>query len=477
MKKFLGLLLLLLTGYHLSSQSLFTRTYGSQGQFNLSRSLAISADSNFIMFGSTAGWGAVNGDMALVKTDTSGNTLWEHIYGNAATEEGVSVKALPDNGFILTGVTNESPNGDYNIRVIRTDALGDTIWTKTYGSSAWDIVEEIAVLSDGGFALAATTYEEPYNTGTFYLLRLDANGNLLWENRLNRGTNNLASSVDELPDGSLLLAGRGKLPGRTDTDILLVKYSPTGDTLWSKFYGDYENEWAADVAYSTDLRICLAGNKTQFSGNTREFLITVNENGTPLNVNDFSDSRQLEMQSVRFVEENNSFVFSANYQAPTVMRATVYRYTVLLDYLCSAPMNVLSNSYASEAIAVLGSYLLMTGTFNQVAPGVSSFVLMKTTMNCLWNDNVTVGLNETVLVNISPEIYPNPTEGKLHVDIAREPLLVRVTDLNGREVDLSFNYSDARLTIATDALEPGMYMLHLQHKNAPSSYHRFIRSR
>ena len=79
------------------------------------------------------------------------------LYGNDATEDGVSIRALNDNGAIFIGTSNDNSIGDYNIIVTRVDSLGEILWTKVLGSPSWDIAKEIIQLNDGGFAIASTT--------------------------------------------------------------------------------------------------------------------------------------------------------------------------------------------------------------------------------------------------------------------------------------------------------------------------------
>jgi len=113
MRKFIYTLIFIqLSFFTLQAQTLFTKTYGAFGEFNMSRSVAQSLDGNYLFLGSTGGWGAVNGDIALVKTDTLGNIIWTKLYGNDASEDGISIRALNDNGSIFIGTTNDNSDGD-----------------------------------------------------------------------------------------------------------------------------------------------------------------------------------------------------------------------------------------------------------------------------------------------------------------------------------------------------------------------------
>ena len=473
MKRLILFTMLIALGMNDSNAQVFTHTYGEPGEFNSSRAVIETKDSNFAFVGSTAGWGAVNGDMLLVKTDTSGTMLWNRVYGNEATEEGVSLISLNDNGFVLLGITNESPDGDYDLRIIRTNDIGDTIWTRTLGTSSWDIPEEVIALSDGGFLIAANTYAAPHANGTFYLIKLDANGQSVWEHQLNRGFSAQVHGVLEMPDGTIMAGGAGTQTGATQNDFLLCKYSALGDTVWTKYYGGAQEEWIADIALSADLRICLAGNKTQVEGNTREFLITVDENGAILNTNDFDSERIIEMQSVYYCDFNNSFVFSGDYTSFSLKRASTFRYTVLLDYLCNLSISDLGSSNATDAISTHNGYMLMTGNYNTIGPGVSSVFVLKSHMDCSFQNTIDVGLADLEETG-SSRVYPNPSQGTFAIELTTAPKSIQLNDVQGRSISIETVYTNGKLSVHTSAIAPGLYVLSIRTMDNRISNHRIM---
>ena len=463
----------------LQGQTLFTKTYGAFGEFNVGQSVVSTSDSGYVFLGSTGGWGAVNGDMALVKTDSLGNTLWEHIYGNEFTEQGISVKRISNGRFILAGITNEGAAGDYNIRLVQVDSFGEEIWSKTIGGSAWEIVEEVIELSDGGFAIAATTYEEPFGNGTMYIIRIDSMGNVVWENKFPDGSSNSVGGIDELTDGSIYLGGRGIQNGHTDYDMLLVKYSSTGEILWSNYYGDIQNEAIIDITHSPENRICLAGNKTQNEGNTREIIYVVDTTGVVTNINDFNSPRMIDVKSVFYSPTDSSFVIAANHISDIETRATIYKFDYFLNYVCYASANSIKNSYVGEAVVTNDGFIVMNGTYDFVAPGLSSFFLMKTTLNCTANLNVVIGIEEHdngEEKNINP--FPNPSSGCFSLRLDNEPEFIDLIDLTGKTIPLSKSYHGEVLSIDAGFIAPGMYILKTRSsRNSPITYQSVIISR
>ncbi|MDP7512334.1 MAG: hypothetical protein QF587_01145, partial [Candidatus Marinimicrobia bacterium] len=61
------------------------------------------------------------------------DTAWTKTFGGSADDKGYSVQQTTDSGYIITGYTNTYGSGDYDVYLIKSDSLGDTLWTKTFG--------------------------------------------------------------------------------------------------------------------------------------------------------------------------------------------------------------------------------------------------------------------------------------------------------------------------------------------------------
>src|SRR5256885_10722757 len=92
-----------------------------------------TTDSNLIMIGSTYSYGAGNSDILLVKTNKVGDTLWTKIYGGTSVEYGYDVRQTSDGGYILCGQSSTWNPGNYDAYLIRINSNGDTLWTKVIG--------------------------------------------------------------------------------------------------------------------------------------------------------------------------------------------------------------------------------------------------------------------------------------------------------------------------------------------------------
>jgi hypothetical protein len=119
---------------------------------NECNNVILTSDNGFLLVG-----GKVNSgysDVLLIKTDAGGNPIWQRTYGGATSDEAYSVRQLPDGGFAIAGNTTSFGAGGYDMYVLRTNALGDTLWTRTFGGSNDDRGFSLERAQDGGIVVA-----------------------------------------------------------------------------------------------------------------------------------------------------------------------------------------------------------------------------------------------------------------------------------------------------------------------------------
>ncbi|MFH1863260.1 MAG: hypothetical protein ABH878_10670, partial [bacterium] len=141
-----------------------------------------TSDGGFIITGKSEPLGSGFGDLYLVRTDDDGDTLWTRLYGGREGDCGYGVAETTDGGFIVTGVTNEGMYGLYgDLYVLKTDAGGDTIWTRSYNWGAIDRGNGV-LQTEAGDYLIAGLYDGAFTApeGDAFLMKLDPDGNTIW---------------------------------------------------------------------------------------------------------------------------------------------------------------------------------------------------------------------------------------------------------------------------------------------------------
>jgi hypothetical protein len=237
--------LILSINFVCASSTIWTKTYG-----------AGSATAYSMVMTSDGGY-ALAGDGLLVKTDASGDMLWNKTYLGGLI---YSVVQTSDGGYALGG-TAESSNGDYDFWLIKTDAQGIMLWNKTYGgpdNEAANSPNSLVVTSDGGLALAGYTGVF-YEHLDFWLVKTDSNGDMLWNKTYGGSTFNSCSDLTETSDGGFALVGSTAYGFVGSSDLLLVKTDFTGTTEWSKTYPGSANS----LIETSDKGFAMAGSVSE----------------------------------------------------------------------------------------------------------------------------------------------------------------------------------------------------------------------
>ena len=233
--------------------------------------------------GITSSFGAGELDVWLVRTDATGDTLWTRTYGGSSDDFGFSVQQTADGGFVVAGYTYSFGAGNADVWLIRTDTNGDTLWTRTYGGNGQDLGHSVQQTADGGFALAGS--------GDAWLIRTDAQGDTLWTRTYSGSGWAVGRSVQQTADGGFVVAGETNSSGTGSADLWLIRTDANGNTLWTRAYGgpNGDNGWC--VQQTSDGGFIVSGTADFGSfgaGHDDVWLIKTDSLGhtTPLGVSD-----------------------------------------------------------------------------------------------------------------------------------------------------------------------------------------------
>jgi hypothetical protein len=168
--------------------------------------------------------GYTDGDALLLVTDANGDTIWTQTYGGPNTDHFFSVQQTNDSGYMAVGATVSFTGTDYDLYIVRTNKYGDTLWTKTYGSSADDDYGLSISASHNGFVITGFYAWSPmFYTSELYLLRIDNDGNELWAMTITYGSECHGESVQPTADGGYVVAGWTSPYPPYDCDFLILK--------------------------------------------------------------------------------------------------------------------------------------------------------------------------------------------------------------------------------------------------------------
>jgi hypothetical protein len=234
-----------------SAQTNWARTYGGTS-VDMGNSVQQTADGGYIITGETESFGAGVYDVYLVETNAAGDTLWTRTYGGPSNDEGYSVQQTTDGGFIVAGFTESFGAGGDDVYLIKTDAQGDTLWTRTYGGTDDDRGNSVRQTVDGGYIIAGWTYSFGAGDSDVYVIKTDAHGDTIWTRTYGGPGLDVGNTVQQTADGGYIIAGTTKSFGVGWSDVWLIKTSASGDTLWTRTYGGPYIDRGNSVQQTTD---------------------------------------------------------------------------------------------------------------------------------------------------------------------------------------------------------------------------------
>jgi hypothetical protein len=208
-----------------NGDSLWSRTFGGS-QDDVCASLHQTLDGGYVLVGSTESYGSGEGDIWLVKADTNGDSLWSRTFGGGSDETGYQVQQTPDSGYFIAGATRSFGSGWFDAWIVKTDASGDSIWSRTFGGSEADFLPAMRQTMDGGYVLAGMSFSFRIGLSNFWAVKTNVDGDSLWSLILGGSSSDACFSVQQSSDGSFMLAGGSYSYGAGHSDFWIVKTGP-----------------------------------------------------------------------------------------------------------------------------------------------------------------------------------------------------------------------------------------------------------
>jgi hypothetical protein len=258
------------------------KTYGGTGD-DQGKALIATTDGNYMITGRTNtpnGNSATNYDAFLLKVDPSGTEIWTKYYGGGIYESGRALTQTADDGYALAGITNSFGSGMGDVYVVRTNSTGDTLWTKWYGGPNIDDGNEILTTPDGGFVISAET--KSFGAGDFdvQLFKTDGNGSVVW-NELYGGTEkDISHMLQKTSDGGYILGCISRSFGWIEPEMWLIKTNNSGGVAWETSYGSFDHEHLYAAKQTADGGYMVVGHSKSYGPNMKAMFLKLNDSGT-----------------------------------------------------------------------------------------------------------------------------------------------------------------------------------------------------
>lgn len=262
---------------------LWSKTYGGAGD-DLAISLIQTFDGNYVISGYTDSYGTGNSDVYCLKMDQNGDTIWTKTYGSTGSDQCNSAIECSDGGLFFVGYTPNLLSGYWDVFCIKTDLQGDTVWTRTFNKKNANSGFSAVQTTDGGYLIAATTSTYSVsNSKDVFVIKLNEFGDSLWTKTIDKGLDDWGSCVVELGNGDLVVSGRTNSMGYGGYDTFIARYNSSGDEIWFKNYGGTADDSGGKIIVTNDSSIVFSGTTYSFGHGAGDlYLIKTNLNGDTL---------------------------------------------------------------------------------------------------------------------------------------------------------------------------------------------------
>lgn len=177
------------------------------------------------------------GEAYLIITDSSGLMHANKVYPTTYGSVGYAIAQANQSNYIISGSKKTSTGLTSDIYLLRTDSVGDTLWTKTYDNSQSDASWAVEQTTDSGFITAGVTFNNATFKDNVYLIKTNTTGDSIWKKQYGGATDCFANSVQQTTDGGYIIAGSAADPANISYNVYLIKTDQNGDTLWTRQFG------------------------------------------------------------------------------------------------------------------------------------------------------------------------------------------------------------------------------------------------
>lgn len=147
---------------------------------------------------------------------------WQKSVGGTGDDESSSVQQTSDGGFIVAGESHSNDNdvsgnhGQADFWIVKLDATGNIEWQKPLGGSFSDFASSIQQTTDGGFIVAGysksndgdvTGHHGTTATNDYWVVKLDSVGTIEWEKSLGGTLTDFGTSIQQTADSGFVVAG------------------------------------------------------------------------------------------------------------------------------------------------------------------------------------------------------------------------------------------------------------------------------
>ncbi len=467
-------------------------TYGGVS-YDHSREIQSTNDGGYILVGSTGSFGNGSSDIYLLKIDSACSLQWSKAIGGNEVEWGYSVKQTFDNGFIIAGYTNSYGAGGYDVYLVKTDSLGDTVWTKSYGGEDWDLGYSVQQTSDSGFVICGETYSFGSGNTDVYVIKTNKTGDTTWTRTIGGINKDMGYSIIITNDSNYVIVGETSSFGLDSSDVYLIKLNKNGDTMWTKTYGGNGIDVGYNLDNTSDNGLILIGSTNSFTSGVgmEAYMIKTDSMGGTLWTQLHGTGFDITGSAIKQLPDDG-FVIGGTSMSGGLGGKGLYivKTNSIGGWQTSAIFGDVQDEEGYSITLGNTGEILFAGTTTSYGYGNEEIYLIKVdtlvASYTLEIDSTLDNLSPPPMMSIqsfkkteSIKVYPNPFKVSTSIIISQEILQRKnirflIFDLLGNKLFQINEINTSPLTVFKGALKPGIYIYTLAENETPLSSGKLI---
>jgi len=218
----------------------------------------------------------------ISKTNGLGNTVWSYSYGTIGDDLGMAMVSTSDDGMVVCGYT-DGFSASEDAFVSKISSSGTLLWSRVVRTDSVEHFLDVTESINGD--IYATGFVDQDTMGYNILVsRLTNTGSFLWANHYGGVGEDIGNSIIEDRQGRVVIAGSTKNDSVTigssgDKDIALLSLNSGGSVLRHKNIGTINSEFATSLVQESLSEYAIAGNIDRgLDGTFDGFIVTVDTN-------------------------------------------------------------------------------------------------------------------------------------------------------------------------------------------------------
>lgn len=450
------------------AQTYFQKAYKSSPFEQEAQDVLPMADGGYLLAGYTSNAKINDCDVYIMKTDAVGNLLWTKTYGGDKPDFPYHMLAINDSSYFLIGYSQSHGGGDYDFLLMKIDSAGNLLWTKTYGGYGNDIGREIIATSDGNYVMVGSSNSPGLADQNANLIKIDSDGTVIWSKFYGDTLNDYGNCVRQTSDGGFIMVGQTFSFNSPGGDAYLVKMDANGDTTWTKrFGGAYSDEGYWITANPDGSYVFLVRDSSSAGKDIDIRIIKTDSTGNEIWNKVYGGNLKDTPKMIQSTSDGGYIVGAISRSFGWINPDMwILKLNSLGDTTWTRHYGGSQNEHCYAIREMPDGSYIACGKTSSYGPDFDAIFLKL-------NPNGIVGIKESTFAQYTIKLFPNPSDGIIKLDMGEIKLSkISVKNILGKEVYVGYTIPDD-LLIDMKSQRPGVYFLTVE-SSAGSLSAKFI---